>query len=51
MLQDPAISKENIYNIDETGVMLSILDLVKVLVDKNNMLICETTKVRVLNAQ
>ena len=31
MLHDPAIMAENVYNIDETGVMLSILGSVKVL--------------------
>jgi hypothetical protein len=25
LLGDPAISKENVYNMDETGVMLSML--------------------------
>ena len=37
MLQDPAISKENVHNVDETGVMLSMLGLVKVLVGKDDM--------------
>jgi hypothetical protein len=34
MLQDPAVLAENVYNMDETGVMLSILGSVKVLVSK-----------------
>jgi hypothetical protein len=37
LLKDPAISKENVYNIDETGVMLSMLGTVKVLVGKDDM--------------
>jgi hypothetical protein len=37
VLKDPAISKENVYNIDETSVMLSMLGTVKVLVAKDNM--------------
>jgi hypothetical protein len=37
VLKDPAISKENVYNIDETSVMLSMLGTVKVLVGKDDM--------------
>jgi hypothetical protein len=37
VLQDPAILEENVYNMDKTGVMLSILGSVKVLVVKDNM--------------
>jgi DDE superfamily endonuclease len=36
VLQDPAILPENIYNMDETGVMLSMLGSVKVLLSKND---------------
>jgi hypothetical protein len=36
-LQDPAIRSENIYNMDETGVILSMLSGVKVLVGKDDM--------------
>ena len=36
VLQDPAILQENVYNIDETGIMLSKLNSVKVLVSKDN---------------
>jgi hypothetical protein len=36
VLQDPNILSENAYNIDETGVMLSKLGSVKVLVGKDN---------------
>jgi hypothetical protein len=36
-LQDLAILAENVYNIDKTSVILSILSFVKVLVSKNNM--------------
>jgi hypothetical protein len=34
VLRDPAIKAENVYNMDETGVMLSMLGSVKVLVGK-----------------
>jgi hypothetical protein len=36
ILQDPAILAENIYNIDETGIMLSMPGSVKVLVGKDD---------------
>ena len=34
VLQDPAILVENVYNIDETGAILSIPGSIKVLVSK-----------------
>jgi hypothetical protein len=37
ILQDPAVLTENVYNMDETGVMLSMLGSVKVLVGKDDM--------------
>jgi hypothetical protein len=37
VLQDPAILPENVYNMDETGVMLSMPGSVKVLVGKDDM--------------
>lgn len=36
VLQDPAVLQENVYNKDETGVMLSKLSSVKVLISKEN---------------
>ncbi|CAG8974028.1 hypothetical protein HYALB_00008577 [Hymenoscyphus albidus] len=36
VLKDPAILLENVYNIDETGVMLCMLNSVKVLVSKDD---------------
>ena len=36
VLQDPAILPENIYNMDETGVMLSMLGSVKVFMGKDD---------------
>ncbi len=36
MLQDPGTLPENVYNIDETSVMLSMLGSVKVLVCKHD---------------
>ena len=36
MIQDLAILPENVYNIDEIGVLLSMLNSVKVLVSKDN---------------
>lgn len=37
VLQDPAVLLENVYNIDETEVMLSMLGCVKVLVSKDDV--------------
>lgn len=36
VLEDPAILQENDYNMDETGVMVSKLNSVKVLVSKDH---------------
>jgi hypothetical protein len=36
-LANPAILAENIYNMDETGVLLSVLNSLKVLVSKNEL--------------
>lgn len=36
VLRDPAILPENVYNIDETGIMLCMLGFIKVLISKNN---------------
>jgi hypothetical protein len=36
-LQDPIICPENVYNMDETGVMLCNLGSVKVLVGKDDL--------------
>jgi hypothetical protein len=36
VLSDPAILAENVYNMNETGIMLSMLGAVKVLVGKND---------------
>ena len=37
VLQDPAIRPENVYNMDETGVLLSMLGSVKVLIGKDDI--------------
>jgi hypothetical protein len=37
VLQDPAILPENVYNMDETGIMLSMLGSVKVLVGRDDV--------------
>jgi hypothetical protein len=37
LLKDPAISKENVYNMDKTGVMLSIPGTIEVLLRKDDM--------------
>jgi len=37
VLQDQTILPENVYNMDETGVMLSMLGSVKVLVGKDDL--------------
>jgi hypothetical protein len=35
-LEDPDVLQENVYNMDETGVMLSKPNSIKVLVSKDN---------------
>ena len=37
-LANPLILAENIYNMDETGVLLSVLDSLKVLVGQNRII-------------
>ena len=37
VIQNPAVLPENVYNMDETGVMLSMLGSVKVLVSKDDL--------------
>jgi hypothetical protein len=46
VLQDPALLAENVYNIDKTGVMLSIPGSVKVLVGKDNIQDYRSTRVK-----
>jgi hypothetical protein len=46
VLQDPAILKENVYNMDETGVMLSMLGTIKALVSKDDMRDYRGTRVK-----
>jgi Tc5 transposase DNA-binding domain len=36
-LNDPAIRQENVYNMDETGVLLSVLSSLKVLIGKDDL--------------
>lgn len=36
VLQDPVILPENVYNMDETGVMLCMLGSIKVLISKDD---------------
>jgi len=37
VLEDPDVLRENVYNMDETGIMLCMLGSVKVLVGKNDL--------------
>jgi hypothetical protein len=37
VLRDPTIRPENVYNMDETGIMLSMLSSVKVLIGRDNI--------------
>jgi hypothetical protein len=37
VLHEPDVLPENVYNIDETGVMLSMLNSIKVLVGKDDI--------------
>jgi hypothetical protein len=45
-LHDPAIITENVYNMDETGVLLSVLSSLKVLVSKQDLTNCRGVRVR-----
>ena len=36
VLKDPAVRAENVYNFDETGIMLAKLNAVKVLIGKDD---------------
>jgi len=45
-LHDPAIVPENVYNIDETGVLLSVLSSLKVLVSKQDLRNCRGAGVK-----
>jgi len=36
-LQEPTVLKENVYNMDETGIMLSALGSLKVLVGRDDL--------------
>ena len=36
VLQDPAILAENVYNMDETGVILCMLSSIKVLISRDD---------------
>jgi hypothetical protein len=45
-LHDPAIVPENVYNMDETGVLLSVLSSLKVLVSKQDLTNCRGAGVR-----
>jgi hypothetical protein len=36
VLQDPAILTKNVYNMDETGVMLCMLGSIKVLISRDD---------------
>jgi hypothetical protein len=44
-LHDPAIVPENVYNMDETGVLLGVLNSLKVLVSKQDLRNCRGTGV------
>ena len=46
VLQDPAVLAENVYNMDETGIMLSMPGSVKVLVSKHDMRDYRGTRVK-----
>ena len=37
VLEDPAVLRKNVYSIDETGVMLSMLGSIKVLVGRKDL--------------
>ena len=45
-LDDQAILPENVYNMDETGVLLSVLSSLKVLVGKDNLKNCRGASIK-----
>src|SRR5437016_3230838 len=45
-LHSPAIVPENVYNIDETGVLLNVLSSLKVLVSKQDLRNCKGAGIR-----
>jgi hypothetical protein len=45
-LRDPAIVPENVYNMDETGVLLSVLSSLKVLISKEDLTNCRGAGVK-----
>lgn len=45
-LHDPNIVPENVYNMDETGVLLSVLSSLKVLVSKHDLRHCRGAGVK-----
>jgi hypothetical protein len=46
VLQNPEVLPENVYNMDETGVMLSKLNSVRVIMDKTNRHGCRGARVK-----
>lgn len=46
VLKDPNVLQQNVYNMDETGVMLSQLGSVKVLVSRDNQRGCRVARVK-----
>lgn len=46
VLQDPNVLQENVYNMDETGIMLSQLGSVKVLVSRDNERGCRGARIK-----
>jgi hypothetical protein len=45
-LHEPAIVPENVHNMDETGVLLSVLSSLKVLVSKKDLMDCRGAGVK-----
>jgi hypothetical protein len=46
VLQNPEVLQENVYNMDETGVMLSKLGSVRVIMDRTNRHGCRGARVK-----
>jgi hypothetical protein len=45
-LHDPVVLLENVYNIDETEVLISVLSSLKVLVEKQDLRECRGAEVK-----
>ena len=46
-LKNPALKPHNVYNMDETGVLLAVLNSLKVLVSSDDLWKCRSTVLQI----